>query len=70
MARRVTPLQRAFLLGMARGYRRARIEMTRELHETFDQINDEVDELRHEVARMKKIDAAAAVERPGDAWLH
>jgi len=70
---RLSPLQRAYLLG----YRRAKAQMSRELHEMARRLDDEIAELademkgmRDEFHRYQAVERAIATERDLDAWLN
>ena len=67
-ASRLSPLQRAYLMG----FRRARILARRDVNGfvyQFEAVNDEVRGVRRELARLREIDHAPDVEHGDTLWL-
>jgi hypothetical protein len=64
-SRRLTPQQRAYLLG----YRRAKMEARQKREELASQFEDEIDDVHEEMHGISLNDAIDA-ERYPDEWLH
>jgi flagellar biosynthesis/type III secretory pathway protein FliH len=70
--RKLSPLQRAYLLGLRRGLAKARKEMriaTERWEDELESLSDEVDALMADYATCKQI-AQAVTERDPNALLH
>ena len=69
--RRLSPLQRGYLLGLRRARaqaQRQRDDLAERFEDVIDKIHGEMRSVRNELARLRMLDNAILAERDADAW--